>query len=75
MILSEMILEKKLGRKLKEGEKAFHLNGSRTDTRPDNMCVTSAKDGMILTQLAMQSRIRHLESVVNFLQLPATERT
>lgn len=38
------VMEKKLGRKLKKGEVIHHINGKRTDNRPENLSVMSASD-------------------------------
>lgn len=43
-----LVMEKKLGRKLSEGEIVHHLNGIKTDNRPENLVVMTQSEHVIL---------------------------
>jgi hypothetical protein len=56
------VMEQTLGRRLIKGEIVHHMNGVRTDNRPENLCVTTLKDHEHYTYIKqLQARIRELE--------------
>lgn len=62
-----LVMERTLGRRLKPTEHVHHLNGIRTDNRPDNLAVMNKASHHRLgptLQRTMQARIRHLESLL-----------
>jgi len=64
-----LVLEQKLGHPLKANEIPHHLNGIRSDNRPENLIALPKKGekghhGYLVMQ-AQQERIRELEGVLN----------
>jgi len=58
-----LVLEEKLGRPLKRGEVGHHLNGVKSDNRPENLlALPYQKHHIFLVQKALQERIRELET-------------
>ncbi len=59
-----LIMEKKLGRLLKRSDIVHHLNGIRTDNRPENLVAVTPKSHGTRTFIqALQARIRELEQL------------
>lgn len=64
-----LVLEQKLGRPLKHNEIGHHLNGVKTDNRPENLVAIPKRGekrhhGYLVMQ-AQQKRIRELEDKLN----------
>lgn len=43
-----LVMERKLGRELNEGEIVHHLNGVKTDNRPENLVVMTQSEHVVL---------------------------
>lgn len=43
-----LVMERKLGKKLNKGEIVHHLNGNKTDNRPENLVVMTQSEHVIL---------------------------
>ncbi len=57
-----LVMEKHLGRYLASEEYVHHLNGVRTDNRPENLVITSKNNHSGASLIALlQKRIRKLE--------------
>ena len=59
-----LVLEQKLGRLLKQGEVGHHLNGIKSDNRPQNLVALSDKKHKYILQ-AKAKRIQELEALLN----------
>jgi len=63
-----IVAEKMIGRKLDKEEVVHHLNGIRTDNRPENLKIMlkNYHDSLGRTYIyILQERIRHLEKLIN----------
>lgn len=57
-----LVMEKKLGRKLREGERVTFLDNDRTNMDPDNLELTVAKKGSVDKRIArVESKIEDLQ--------------
>ena len=57
-----LVVEKKIGRYLRQDEHIHHLNGIKDDNRPENLAITNNKDhDRMSVRHALQKRIRELE--------------
>jgi len=60
-----VVMERLIGRPLTRDEIVHHMNGIRTDNRPENLALTTRKDHEHYTYVkCLQARIRQLESLI-----------
>lgn len=60
------IMAKIIGRPLKSEEQIHHLNGIKSDNRPENLELLNKKDHFLITKLG--KRIRELEAELDYLK-------
>lgn len=65
-----LVIEKKLGRKLREGERVTFVDGDRTNRSPDNLELSQSKKGSIDKRIArLEAKIEDLQGELKHLYL------